>query len=163
MRSITDPWLLTAGTGLFCASSLENLGKASQLSTERLHISLRGPFTFLTPLTVDVFALIALSDKPGKLGGAECSWFHVDCWRFEQTFTSSWELGDTASILSFHICLQSCKCQSLSSAPQTKRVSKSANVAQHTLMWCMLSYCTSFTSLSDGSVRNRARPGAEMP
>lgn len=72
--SVTDTRLLTAGSGLFSESSLhslriENLVKALQLSIERLHISLRGRFTFLTLPTVDVFALIVFADRPGKLCG----------------------------------------------------------------------------------------------
>lgn len=74
---VTDTWLLTAGSGLFSESSLhsvwiENLVKALQLSIQRLHISLRGRFPFLTLLTVNVFALIVFTDKPGKLCGWEC-------------------------------------------------------------------------------------------
>lgn len=75
--SVTDTRVLTTGSGLFSESSLhsvwiENSVKALQLSIERLHISLRGRFTFLTLLTVDVFALIVFTDKPGKLCGFGC-------------------------------------------------------------------------------------------
>lgn len=72
--SVTATRLLTAGSGLFPESSLHtvwigNSVKALQLSIERLHILLRGRFTFLTLPTVDVFALIVFADKPGELCG----------------------------------------------------------------------------------------------
>lgn len=159
---VTDTQLVTAGTGLFSESSLpsartENSVKALQLSTERLCISLRGRFTFFNP--TDSWHIYSNNLHRQTW---EAPWLRVPpdfMWiagALSRQLAAAGSLEITASILSFHVCLQSCKCQSLSSAPQTKRVSKSANVVLHPLTQCMLSYCTSFTSLSDGSVRKES-------
>lgn len=154
---------------MLCASSLpsapiENLGKPSQLSIERLHILQRGPFTFLTPLTVAVFALTAFTDELGNLEGRRA--LLILC-GFAGAVSRHLPAAGSSEIqhpfFPFTFAYRAVNVKAFQVPPQTKRVSKSANVAPHTLMWCMLSYCTSFTSLSHGSVRNRARRGAEMP